>query len=97
MSKLPMIPPRGDSASGEESLGPVSSTRLIERSVLTSVGRPLDLYEVSVRPLWGDYYRVNVLVGRDPTSLRIAHSYFVEARVNGEILSAVPRINRSYP
>jgi hypothetical protein len=51
---------------------------------------------VAVRPLWAKHYRVNVLVGPDPASVRIAHSYFVEAREDGTILSTTPPIARLY-
>ena len=65
--------------------------------VLAALGRPVGLYQVAVRPLWENYYRVNVLIGPDATSVRIAHSFFIDVGVTGEILSATPPITRLYP
>jgi hypothetical protein len=70
--------------------------RMIRHGVLTALGQPPALYGVTVRLLWEDHYRVNVLVGNDPTALRIAHSFFVQAGKGGDILSTVPRITRLY-
>lgn len=75
----------------------VADLELEVAGVLAALGYPPDLYDVTVRPLWENHYRVNVLVGPDPTAVRIAHSYFVEAREDGTIVSADPRITRSYP
>jgi hypothetical protein len=60
------------------------------------LGRPPSLFRVSVRPLWGDYHRVNVLVGPDYASARIAHSFFVETDATGRIHSSAPQITRLY-
>ena len=52
---------------------------------------------VAVVPLWLNYYRVNVLVGTDPTAVQTAHSYFVAADEAGRILMAKPPLTRLYP
>ena len=70
--------------------------RIVRSRVMAALGHPPGLYEVTVRPLWENHYRVNVLIGPDVTSVRIAHSYFVEAGDNGDILSATPKIVRQY-
>jgi len=41
------------------------------------------LHKVQVRRLWDDHYRVNVLIGEDAASAKIANSYFVEADGDG--------------
>jgi hypothetical protein len=41
-------------------------------------------------------YRVNVFVGADAASARVAHSFFVEADGNGKILSSSPAVARLY-
>jgi hypothetical protein len=97
MTKVPTRPP------GEESLPdggrePRSITdAAIRAGVMGSLGRPGDLYAVTVRPLWEGYYRVNVWTGADATSARVAHSYFVAADDGGAIASSVPTITRQYP
>lgn len=42
------------------------------------------------------HYRVNVLVGVDPSALRVAHSFFVEAGEGSRIVEATPPIARLY-
>jgi hypothetical protein len=64
----------------------------IRQRVIHTLGQPDGLHAVQVRPLWGDHYRVNVLVGADATSARIAHSYFVEADAEGNIVESTPKI-----
>jgi hypothetical protein len=70
--------------------------RTVQRAVLAALGRPPGLFSVSVRPLWGDHHRVNVLVGADALSARIAHSFFVETDATGHIHASTPRITRLY-
>lgn len=68
----------------------------VRRGVLAALGQPPGLYDVTVKPLWGNNYRVNVLIGQDATSVRIAHSYFIHAGTAGDILTATPQITRVY-
>jgi hypothetical protein len=68
----------------------------IGKRVLDTLGQPGDLYRVQVRPLWGDCYRVNVLVGADATSTRVAHSYFVQVDGGGNVVAATPPITKRY-
>ena len=96
MPKSPMaLPQAGNHPDGDSGDRPPRG-RTIQAGVLAALGRPPDLYAVSVRPLWANHYRVNVLVGPDPTAVRILHSYFVEAGESGAILSSTPRISRLY-
>ncbi len=97
MTKLPMSSPPGEPPADEEGARDrPSQDAALRNSVITSLGVPPDLYRVAVMPLWGNRYRVNVLVGADPTSVRIAHSYFVEVGAVGNIITTTPRITRLY-
>jgi len=69
---------------------------LIGRNVLRALGRPADLRRVQVTRLWEDRYRVNVFVGPDAASARVAHSFFLEADGDGAILASTPGIRRQY-
>jgi hypothetical protein len=68
----------------------------IGQQVLHTLGQPGDLQRVQVRPLWEDHYRVNVLVGPDAASTRVAHSYFLVVDSTGKVLSTTPTLRRHY-
>jgi hypothetical protein len=68
----------------------------IGEHVLQALGRPDRLHAVQVRPLWEGRYRVNVLVGADATAATIAHSYFLVADDDGNVLASTPDITRQY-
>src|SRR5262249_28300601 len=69
---------------------------IIGNLVMGTLGQPGDFYQVQVRPLWEDHYRVNVLVGVDAASARVAHSYFLVADGDGNIIASTPTITRRY-
>ena len=69
---------------------------LIREQVLHALGEPGGLLQVSVRPLWGNRYRVNVYVGSDVVSATVAHSYFLEIDGEGTITASTPKITRKY-
>jgi len=69
---------------------------LIGRQVVHTLGSPDDLLMVHVRPLWKDRYRVNVFVGKDATSARVANSYFLVVDDDGNIVTSSPKIARLY-
>jgi hypothetical protein len=69
---------------------------LIGEQVVHTLGTPKNLLKVQVRPVGSDRYRVNVFVGEDSTSGRIANSYFLTADGEGKILSSSPAIVRAY-
>lgn len=69
---------------------------LIGEQVLHTLGRPPGLFRVQVRPLWDNFYRVNVLVGADATCVRVAHSYFLGADGDGKITAPMPDLTRQY-
>jgi hypothetical protein len=89
----PGIPPK------DEGLGHAERAAIrgfIEKQVIHRLGSPGDLLMVNVRPVGGDRYRVNVVVGEYVTTSRIAQSYFVVADGEGNILSSTPTITRLY-
>jgi hypothetical protein len=58
--------------------------------VLASLGQPRPPHRVQVRRLWKDHFRVNVLVGADAMGVKVAHSYFLVADHEGNIITATP-------
>jgi hypothetical protein len=69
---------------------------VIGKQVMQTLGQPGHLYEVQVRFLWEDRYRVNILVGLDAASAKVAHSYFLVADCDGNIVASTPKITRQY-
>jgi hypothetical protein len=68
----------------------------IAEQVMHALGQPVDLFRVQVQPLWQDHYRVNVLVGADSVSTRIAHSFFLNVDGKGLIIGSTPKIAKQY-
>jgi len=69
---------------------------VIGKHVIHTLGLPGDLYGVQVRHLWEDHFRVNILVGLDAASVKVAHSYFLVADSDGNIVASTPKITRHY-
>jgi hypothetical protein len=69
---------------------------VIAEQVLHCLGEPGDLLRMQVRRLWDNSYRVNVLVGRDAASAKVANSYFVEADNDGNVVKSTPKITHQY-
>jgi hypothetical protein len=69
---------------------------LMGEQVMRALGQPGSLYQVQVRPLWEDHYRVNVFVGVDAASAKVAHSYFLVADSDGKIVASTPKITKTY-
>jgi len=69
---------------------------VIGKYVIHTLGQPGHLHGVQVRHLWEDHYRVNILVGLDAASVKVAHSYFLVADSNGNIVASTPKITRHY-
>ena len=80
----------------EERPQPDPLSGLIGERVLGLLGEPGGLHRVQVRALWEGHYRVNVLVGPDVASTKVAHSYFLVADPEGAILACTPEITRRY-
>src|SRR3954468_7922784 len=68
---------------------------LVREGVMRGLGRPADLLRADARLLWGDFYRVNVFVGPDAASARVAHSFFLEADGDGKIVASSPPLSRA--
>ena len=92
MTTLPMTPP---GPTGGEPPGDARAAA-IRANVLAALGRPPELFRVSVVPLWGDRFRVNVVTGSDPTAVQIPHSFFLAADAVGNILDSTPVIRGQY-
>jgi hypothetical protein len=69
---------------------------LIRAQVIRTLGEPNGLHTVQVRRLWEDHYRVNVFVGVDATTAKVAHSYFLVADGDGNVIASTPEITRRY-
>jgi hypothetical protein len=69
---------------------------LIGEQVIHALGKPFDLRNVQVRKVWKDHYRVNVLVGVNAGSVRVANSYFLEVGTDGNLITATPKITKQY-
>jgi hypothetical protein len=67
---------------------------MIRGQVLRTLGETGGLGRVQVRSLWGNFYRVNVVVGDDPGCAKITRSYFLETDGEGNIVESTPRIVR---
>ena len=65
-------------------------------SVITTLGRPANLFRVAAVRLWGNHFRVNVQTGADAVSIQIAHSFFVSTDEHGRVTNSVPPITRCY-
>jgi hypothetical protein len=66
---------------------------VIRSGVLAALGRPAGFLKVSVLPLWGDKFRVNVWAAGESGNA-IPNSYFVTADQRGEILDSSPPIQK---
>ena len=94
MAKLPIAPPEENAEAGQKN--PLASQAVISRHVLAELGRPVDLLRITVRQVTSDNYRVNVVAGPDPSSARIAHSFFITADDAGNITGSTPKIVKQY-
>ena len=68
----------------------------VGRAVLSALGRPADFLRVTARQVTADGHRVNVIAGGDPTTARIAHSFFVTTDAAGNLTGSAPPIVRLY-
>ncbi len=69
---------------------------IIGKNVIHSLGSPADMLKVKVNPVASETYRVNVMVGKDISSSRVADSFFLTADEEGNILTSSPQIVRLY-
>jgi hypothetical protein len=68
----------------------------IRQQVLETLGTPPGWHLVQVRPLWADYFRVNVLVGQSSTCFTIGHSFFLLTDGDGGLLESSPAMVNKY-
>ena len=68
----------------------------IGNHVLDLLGRPKIPHQARARHLWDGHYRVNILIGEEFAFAQIAHSYFVTADGDGNILECHPVIKKVY-
>ncbi len=69
---------------------------VIKEQVIQALGKPTDLRNVQVRMVWKEHYRVNVLVGLNAASVRIANSYLLKVDSEGGLIAAIPQITKQY-
>ena len=98
MSTTTVLPlsPAEQPAAGRPRVAAELRQAAIRASVLKALGRPALLFQVVVKPLWGNNYRVNVVTGEHAASVIIPNSYFVAADDAGNILGSMPRIQKLY-
>jgi hypothetical protein len=69
---------------------------VIREQIIQALGKPTGLRKVQVREVWKDHYRVNVLVGLNAASVRIANSYLLKVDSEGGLIAATPQITKQY-
>jgi len=69
---------------------------IIGKNLIQSLGSPADMLTVKVNPVGRETYRVNVMVGKDICSSRVADSFFLTADEEGNIVTCSPQIVRLY-
>ena len=69
---------------------------LIKEQVIAALGKPADLLKVVARPHWERHYRVNVFIGENAATARIANSYFVEVDGDDHLVKSTPKITKQY-
>jgi hypothetical protein len=63
---------------------------------MSALGRPDDFLRVTARRVTAGGHRVNVIAGADPTTARIAHSFFVTTDADGNLTGSAPPLVRRY-
>ena len=91
-----MMPTQESKAKDQDKQARQQRKAAIVRHVMDILGQPQDLHRVQVRHLWDDHYRVNVLLGDDPASTRVGHSYFLVVDGQGNVLTSTPEIVKQY-
>ena len=78
----------------KELQGPEKLKTLIRSHVLRALGGPGGEGRVQVRPLWDEYYRVNIVVEVGPGCFTIARSYFLRTDGAGNVLESTPKLTK---
>jgi hypothetical protein len=79
---------------GEEEQDREALKGAIRNRVLGTLGEPGRLGRVQVRPLGGNYYRVNILIAQGYGCARAAASYFRETDDEGILVRSTPELSR---
>jgi hypothetical protein len=90
-----------DRRAGEKRAGQTSQEvglleAVVRDNVLCDLGKPPGPHRIQVSCVWGDSYRVNVFIGPDVSSFKVAHSYFLKADADGKIVASFPAIRKLY-
>lgn len=97
MPTLTTRPPDDPAGPNDPTANGRTPEETLRARILAGLGYPPDLYKLSVFRLWPNHYRVNVLTGRDPAVVQVAHSFFVQTTDAGEIDQTTPSLRRVYP
>jgi hypothetical protein len=89
-------PPQCNQDKDNESRAQQVVEDLIKAQVIHNLGKPGAFRGVQVRPLWKNHFRVNLLVGEDVVSTRVAHSYFLVIDDDGLIVASTPEITKQH-
>jgi hypothetical protein len=83
----------------ETTLSPERTAQQVAHWVLEELGAPKDLLRVEAKPLWGNYYRVNIYctkdVGLTAKEVAVTDSFFVYRTEDGCLSD--PEVVRKYP
>ena len=75
---------------------PEAESSAIKEQIIAALGKPTDLLKVVARPLWERCFRVNVFVGENAATAKIANSYFVEVDSDDRLIKSIPKITKQY-
>lgn len=105
MTKVKKAPPVKAAEPETEEIKVKNVNPAIASEVLNLLGKPKNLYDIVVKPLWDNRYRVNVWChvtedGREVTPLYdpklITDSFFIHSNPVGDIIASSPKINKKY-
>ena len=75
---------------------PEAESSAIKEQIIAALGKPANLLKVVARPLWERRFRVNVFVGENAATAKIANSYFVEVDSDDRLIKSTPKITKQY-
>jgi hypothetical protein len=84
----------GEPCRDTELQDPEKLKMLIRGHVLRALGEPGGTGRVQVRPLWGGYYRVNIVVLEGPACVTIPSSYFLKTDGAGNVLESTTQLTK---
>lgn len=92
-------PDKSEKESKEE-LQEKKTKAIIEKYILDNLGRPKNYYQTQVKPLWANFYRVNIVIAiKEKESMvveySISDSFFMKLE-EGEVVTCEPKIQRRY-